>query len=420
MKTMEELRQVVADLQKSAVTKEKAKEILKVALSKSAGYGQRRTGFSYGGGGAEISPNWFMKSEATPIEMELQKKADDIYIVGSLLGVDPRQTKLYRKYSGSEDFIKAMDTTENSDWVPAQLSPRLQEQVHLALKVASLHETIPMPTQPYELPYVAGGSEAYLADEATEEDSARFKKSSTSSGKVTFTAKKIASKVILTEEMNEDSIVPVLPLLKKDIVRALAFAIEDATINGDTSGTHQDSDVTDSRDSRKAWMGYRKLAQADYDFENSLTLTKLRALRGQMGVYGVDPLELALVCSIGGYLQIIDVEGVKTVDKYGPNATILKGELAKIDNIPIVVSEKCRDDLNLSGVYDGSTKTRTSMNLVYRPAMLYGDRRSVTVKTDFDIERDQNILVATQRIAFSRVFASTETFVATGYNFPKV
>jgi hypothetical protein len=52
--------------------------------------------------------------------------------------------------------------------------------------------------------------------------------------------------------------------------------------------------------------------------------------------------------------------------------------------------------------------------------MLYGDRRSVTVKTDFDIERDQNILVATQRIAFSRVFASTETFVGVGYNFPKM
>jgi hypothetical protein len=224
----------------------------------------------------------------------------------------------------------------------------------------------------------------------------------------------------LTEELVEDSIIPALPLLKKDIVEAIATAIETATINGDTTAPHQDSDVVDARDARKAWMGYRQLAQAALDMGGTLTHTQLKVLRGLMGVYGVNPNKLALVCSMQGYLKMTDLEQVKTLDKYGPKATVITGELAKVDNIPVVVSEWARDDLNADGVYDGITETFTQLMLVYRGAMLYGDRRNVTVKTDFDIERDQNILVATQRLAFSRVFAEAETFIARGYECSKI
>jgi len=414
------MAQTIADLKKSTVTKAKAMEILKVALTKSEG-GTRKTGFSFDGGSAgKVTPQWFQKSQAKGIELEYQKRADNLYLIAQILKVNPRNTMLFQKYAEDTEFNKAMDTVENADWIPTQLSAKLQDEIHLALKVAALHGRVPMPTQPYELPYVAGQTTAYLVGEAVAEDSSRFTKSSMKSAKVTFDAKKIGARVLLSEEITEDSIIPVLPLIKKDIKRALSFAIEDATVNGDTSGTHQDSDVTGAKDARKAWMGYRKLAQASLDLVNVLTATKLRQLRGLMGVYGVNPTDLALVVSIAGYLQLIDLTEVKTVDKYGNNATIIKGELAKIDNIPIIVSEKCRDDLNVSGVYDGMTETRTGMSLVYRDALLFGDRRAVTVKTDFDIERDQNILVATQRLAFNPVFASTETFVAYGYNCPKL
>lgn len=420
MKTLEELKKMIHDVKEKAVTKDKAIEIMKVALSKAAAAGGRQTGFSLGTPSLEAGPMWFTKSDANKVEVEFQKKADDLYLLGAILKTNPRQTHLFASYSRDEEFLKAMDTVDQADWVPTQLSARLQEQIELALKVAALHDRIPMPTNPYNLPYIAGQTTAYLAGEATGEDSPRIKKSKMSAGKVTFNAKKIASRVILTEELTEDSIIPVLPLLKKDIVKAIARAIEDATVNGDTSETHQDSDVTSAEDARKAWMGYRQLSQATLDLDNSLTATKLRTLRGLMGVYGVDPNELALVCSIGGYLKLVDLTEVKTLDVYGPKATIITGELAKIDSIPIIVSEKCRDDLNVLGVYDGVTETRTQLLLVYRDAMLYGDRRNVTIKTDFDIERDQNILVATQRLAFSRVFAASETFIARAYDCPKI
>lgn len=415
---LEDLKKLVHDLQEKSVTKEKAIEAMKVALTKSKA-ATRKTAYALGGGSLGVGPQWFTKTDANPKEIEFQKRADDLYLLGVMLGVNPRQTRLFAEYSQDEEFSKAMDTVEGAAWVPTGLSASLQQEVHLQLKVAALHGRLPMPTQPYDLPYVAGKTTGYLAGESVDEDSPRIKKSKMTPAKVRFDAKKIAARVILTEELVEDSIVPALPLLKKDIVEAIATAIEKATINGDTSSPHMDSDVVDPKDARKAWMGYRKLAATGLDMAGTLTHAQLNQLRGLMGVYGVDPNKLALVCSMLGYLKLSSLEEVKTLDKYGPKATVITGELAKVDNIPIIVSEWARDDLDADGYYaaDGGF---TQLLLVYRAAMLYGDRRNVTVKTDFDIERDQNILVATQRLAFTPVFADTDTFIARGYHCAKL
>ena len=418
---IEDLKKEIHDLQEKGVTKATAIEVLKSAIAKSKStIITRKSGYAFGGPVMGVGPQWFTKADAGPKEMEFQKRADDLYLLGTMLGVNPRQTHLFAKYTQQdEEFSKAMDTVEGADWIPTGLSASLQKEVHLQLKVAALHGRLPMPTQPYDLPYVAGKTTGYLAGEAVAEDSPRIKKSKMTPAKVTFDAKKIAARVILTEELIEDSIVPCLPLLKKDIVEAIATAIEQATINGDTDVAHMDTDVIDARDARKAWEGYRKLAAATLDMATTLTHTQLKQLRGLMGVYGVNPNKLALVVSMAGYLKLTDLEQVKTLDKYGPKATVITGELAKVDNIPIIVSEWARDDLGATGLYElGGAYTQLLM--VYKDAMLYGDRRNVTVKTDFDIERDQTILVATQRLAFTRVYADTDTFIARGYECAKI
>jgi hypothetical protein len=144
---LEELKKTVHDLKESGVSKEKALEALKIALAKSIAT-TRKTGFSFGGGSFGVGPHWFTKSGASGDELEFQKRADDLYLLVIMLGVSPRQTRLFTEYAKNEEFLKAMDTTEHADWVPTQLSASLQEAVHLELKVAALHDRLPMPTQP--------------------------------------------------------------------------------------------------------------------------------------------------------------------------------------------------------------------------------------------------------------------------------
>jgi hypothetical protein len=135
-----------------------------------------------------------------------------------------------------------------------------------------------------------------------------------------------------------------------------------------------------------------------------------------MGKYGVDPNSLAWVVGISGYNQMLALSEVITVDKYGPNAVVLSGELARFDGIPVIVSEYVREDLNATGVYDGTTTGRTEVLLVRKDAFLYGDRRDVLVETDREIKSQTIDLVASQRVAFSNRYVATDPIVAILYN----
>jgi hypothetical protein len=149
-----------------------------------------------------------------------------------------------------------------------------------------------------------------------------------------------------------------------------------------------------------------------------LTVAHLRANRKKMGKYGIDPQKVAHVISMAGLIGLLDDTSVLTLEKYGPQATIFNGELAKVDGSPIIVSPAVRDDLNASGVYDGTTTTETVAISVYRPGFLRGSRRGVTVQVlrELYAEYDQDAIVASCRKAFVPRFPSTEKIVATTYN----
>ena len=356
---------------------------------------------------------------------EFQKKCDDAYLAACLLNVPIEATQLYQEVVSS-DFYKAMyeDTSGHygSDWVPTNLSADLIRYIELELRVASLHRAIPMPTNPYKLPIQSGIIDAYLVAESTDATGNKAPDSGIPSSNVTLTASKLAARVLISEEITEDSIVPILPLVKQDIAKALSRAVEKATIDGQKSGVIDTGDAPGANDVRNAWDGYRYEApsSAKVDFSSwssSNGLSLLRALRAKMGKYGVKPGDLAYVVSIGGFNKLLSIDEVVTIDKYGPNATILTGELGKIDGIPIIVSEYVREDLDATGVYSGAGHTNTIVLLVNRPALMYGDKRKVTVKQDELIQTDQTVVVATMRKAFTNLYHG-EPDVAIGYGLP--
>jgi len=355
---------------------------------------------------------------------DLQARADDIYLVSKLLRRDPRSLKMWGEFAREASALrKAMDTAtagEGLEWIPTGFSAELIRQVKLALKVASLHSRIAMPTNPFKLPIDGADATAYLTAESTSDSASKITASTPGTSNVTFDAVKLACRVLVSTELEEDSIVAVLPLLRDKIVQALAEAQENASINGDTAGTHMDSDVTASSDVRKAWNGYRKLALSSAKVDcSTFDIAGLRAIRAAMGKYGVNPSNLAWIAGISVFNKMLGLEEVITADKYGSDATILTGELAKLDGIPVIVSEFIREDLNADGEYDGITTDNTVLPLVYRPAFLYGDRRSITLRVSHELymETDQDVAIATQRLDFQPVQdAASEPIVALGYN----
>jgi len=370
---------------------------------------------------------------ADPQAKAVQMAADDLLITHMIMkrhgenygGI--KSLAMYDRYMEvSEDFRKAMDTataTEGLEWIPTELSADLVDQIRLELRVASLFQRFWMPTPVFKFPVKTGGFVVYYLSEATADVDEKIPTSGIPTADVTFTARKLGGRLLSSTELSEDSIVAVLPLIKADIVKGLADGQEDVIINGDRSAPHQDAKagdplgVNDAKDRRKAFAGLRELCPAT-TFRDVTTydVADLRTLRGLMGKYGVDPKKLCHIMSIGAYMTTLSFTEVATVDKFGEQATWLKGYLSAIDGIPIEISEYVRADLNASGVYDGVTKTKTLTLLVRKDAYLIGDRRMPRVKSAQNIETDQDVTVVTQRMDFEGKYAATELTVGVNYN----
>jgi len=366
------------------------------------------------------------ESESGERILKIQQANDDMYLLSKLLRIDPRTLSMFKDFRSSE-LAKSMyeGAGYGSDWIPTGFSADLVNRVYLELKVASLFPRIPMPNDPYKFPVKSAGASVYkLGESQTDPESATLIQSTAvGTTNVTLASKKIGCRVNFSEELNEDSIIPILPMLKEDIAVSMAQGIENALINGDNSTTPQDSNIiAGSNNVLTSWVGLRKAVNSGAKVSiATFNADNFRAIRKAMGKYGVNPNNLAIVCGISGYIQLLGLKDsannplVTTLEKYGPNATIVTGELAKIDGMPVIVSEFVPENLNATGVYDGTTTNTTVILLVYRNGWIIGDRRAFTLKTWENIQTDQTVLVATQRLDFERRLVSTEKFTGLGY-----
>jgi HK97 family phage major capsid protein len=352
-----------------------------------------------------------------PKRREQMSFNDDVYIISKMLRCHPTQTKTWRKNQAAVSEIrKAMNTAtanQGGDWVPTEFSADLIDQYRLSLMVANLFRSLQMPTNPYKLPINTGNVTVYkVAENTADATEASRITASTPSGaaNVTMTASKIAARSVFSEEVNEDSIIPVLPMLKENLARNMADAWESIWINGDTTlPGNLDIDVTASTDFKTTAKGLRKRAKESTSALYALTtfnLVNLRTLRTGMGKYGVNPSELVFITGPKGYNKMLGIDEVTTLEKYGSGATILTGELGRLDGIPIVVSPHIREDLSTTGYYDVTTTDNTIIILANRRSHLAGEKRKMTLKTFEDIQTDETVMVTTMRGTIEDIYTA--------------
>lgn len=325
-----------------------------------------------------------------------------------------------------DDVIKALDTAETgggAEFVFTGMTPEVINQVRQTLKVSALFPHINMPSNPYKVPVELNPATAYLVPENTADTGqTSITASQAGTANLTLTAVSIGAATRVSKELDQDSIVPMVPFIQKNLMRGLANGLENAMINGDSTATHQDTDTEAAGPTNVAagWKGFRKHA-----IENSYTvdastwdIDKLRAMRKSMGKFGINPDELVLLASNAAYIKMLGWDGVLTLDKFGPNATILTGELLKVDGIPVVVSPYMRQDLNATGVHDGTTTTKTGVLLVHRDSFAVGDRQAIDLdETDEPKVYRQKTILADMRVAFAATQPiATNPTVVYGYN----
>jgi HK97 family phage major capsid protein len=324
-----------------------------------------------------------------------------------------------------EKMNKALTTTganNGLELIPTDLSSTLLYRMTMESELTRrlLAGEIVMPSNPFKFPL----RRTRTAWRRGIQGSAPTASNPTTDG-LTLDAQKFMAVAEYTAEAEEDAIVAMLPFLQTDLAQGGAAAFEDAVLNGDTTSTHMDSDVTSSEDCRKNFKGVRKYALA-----GSLTVSfatggisadNLHALIKKLGKYGVKPSDLLFVMGSQGYHDTVALPETLTVDKQGPNARIVTGLAPSIWGVPIITSESVREDLNASGVYDGTTTTKGSVFLLHLPSWVTGVRRAFTLDTDLEKRSEMACVIA----SFRRDFKPMETpsvslpFCAMGFNYNK-
>ena len=315
------------------------------------------------------------------------------------------------------------------DWVPDQFRAELYEEYKTPRVVRSLFSEIQMDRQTLLVPRLDRGGRPYIKGQVTSDNPANYTASTAATSQKTISTSGLACRFVIDDALAEDSAIALIPTLQRQIAADLASAVEDALINGDAAATHQDdianwnirsrwgaTGLGGSADHRRAWTGLR--AQA-FDRASTLdtsagTFAKLLELMAKLGE--LNSADRVLITSPENIVNnLLNIEQVRTLDVFGPAATIITGQIAAVAGMPIVMSRFMSADLHTDGKYTGSGD-KTGMLVVARDSYNIFSRRGISVEQDKDITAGAINLVATERLTFNTLDPDATKNVAYGFN----
>ena len=264
---------------------------------------------------------------------------------------------------------------------------------------------ITMPSPTYNVPKMLSVAGVYgVAEGGTPAEA------SMDVGEIVLVAKKLMFKLPLNAELSEDAVVPIIPVIKDEIVREFATAEEKVWLNGDvTIGAGNISGALAAGDPRLQVSGLRKNAGVSVDAGNDIfTLDVFNEALYALDVYGDIKEDLLMVIPRCAEAHVRKLQGFMDIQaKAGAQSTMLTGEIGKIYGVPVVATSLLPENLNANGVYDNATTDRSCALLIHRNAYIIGDRRKFQIRTSDEIrmDYDQILLVASERIAGQVVYA---------------
>ncbi len=302
------------------------------------------------------------------------------------------------------------------EWVPDLWSAQIWNKARLDNVILPLFKAVEMPSNPFELPIEGTDPTVYFVPETKNETELTLGSGNTipdskvGSGKVQLTAKKLALRVGFSSELVEDSVVPVLNIYREQAMRAIANSIDYVLLNGDTAtsgNVNKDGGTPGSTDRYLAFDALRKLPLVTntgnaVDAANvAPSLTLLRSARFKLDTrYAARPSDLAWIVDGGTYAKFLAMSEFLTMDKAGPMATALTGQIGFVDGAPVLVSAEAPLTYTNGKVHATLTNDRGQAVCVYRPGWFVGYRRRIAVSVDYLPYYDSYQLTATVRLAF--------------------
>lgn len=327
--------------------------------------------------------------------------------------------------------VWADNSGEAAPFIPDYTMPMLQQVASLPREVAALFEELQVSGGSSSMPFVTQGIQPFIAGvpAAGDNNPARLTVSVPTSTTISGEPVTWAVNLPVHRDAEEDSIIDFASLAQRLLAEAIVDGREDAIINADVNGGDTGlsawnprsrwGTLGQSNDHRTSWIGLRHIAIDESKSFNAAAIQTPTLMLGKLATLDA-PLafgQVAWIVSPEHYLtNMITDANVLTVDKIGPNATLLTGQVATLGGHPVVISEFMTADMNGSGVYDNSTKTKTGYLLLNRSRFVRAVRRGPRFEIAARAELHTNYLVLSVRERFRRLDPSGKGSVAYGYN----
>ena len=353
-----DIRKAVGDL--AAAVKEQAEAVAKAATT------NRDRGFEFTDKNDKTEPT--MEEKATAV------------LAAKALKVGVENTKYFNQLK--EKYGAHVPSAYWED----QVSTAMQEEIRRRLVIEPVFTNLNMPSSILRLPLnPEAGYGTWVAATSYGTTDSSGAAGTHVLKEITVTAYKLATKEFLTYEEEDDSMIALMPIVRDALVRRMAKSRDKAFLRGAGSGADPLKGIA-------TWATAGETATVATTAK--IAVTDLVAARKKMGVWGLDPAELIYFVSTEAYFDLLEDSNFQTVDKIGNDrATLRTGQIGVVSGSPVIVS----------GEYAAKASAAVAVTVVAPRNFIAGRYKGLTLEQDRLIERQQNLLVATQRLAFQQL-----------------
>lgn len=399
-------------------------------------------GGAYDGPSENLRNTWKSVSDAVYLPMEEvrqidQRALDNLFPrvpINAFYGKD-RELAARGAWELTEAYqraVRAMDSAESgygSQLIGAGYVRDLWTAARAESRIMGLIDTFEMTDPTMYLPVEVDFPELLFVGESTANNSSNYTTVKTGSNRVQVDAKKFVIHQMWSGELEEDSIIPFIPFLRRQAQLSIAFYSDSLVMNGDTTnaGTGNinlnDADPADTKH-YLAFDGVRHAAIVDNtnnkaDMNGPITFAALRNVKGRLLdntyyhdwghpndsrdlIYAADPTSADQISTLD---EVINW-------KIQAGQQLLNGQVTQVLGHPVIATMVIsKTEANGKVSTTASNNTKGQVVTFNRRGVKWGWRRRVKLETERIPATDQTRLVYSMRAGLGRF---TPTGAASG------
>lgn len=391
------------------------------------GVDAEKIGSVYGGPSDELKATMEAASEGRYQDLAVSRRQDLEALEAMVRSGRMNEQGLEQAMAAMDTvYGRAMDTAETgygAELIGAQYATELWSGAKADMRVFGLFPSFEMTAPSAFLPVEADIPEMLFVPETVVHPGTEYATGKTGSNRVQVDAKKFVVHQVWSGEMEEDSLIPYIPFLRGQLAKSLAYYSDSLVLNGDTTNAatgninNDDADPADTKHFlafdgvRHAWI-VDATGQEINQAGAAVAVADLMALKGKMvdstylhdWGHPTNASDLVYVADPDTVDQISGLTEVMTVDKFGPGATVLTGQQARVLSHPLIASiaqPKTEADGKVSSVTPANN-TLGQLNAINTNGATVGWRRRVQIETERLPGTDQTRLIASLRLGFGR------------------